>query len=110
MCDGIQGCPMPFWPFQKKKAAPVENAPHAQVYERGSEKTAEVLADTSHKESTDFKDAMALFGGDTTEEKVEWLHHTDGYWYRKKPDGSVDPNPHILDANGNKVPFSEQGQ
>ena len=79
MCDGIQGCAMPFWPFKKKKAAPVENALHTQVYERGSEKTAEVLADTSHKESTDFKDAMALFAKADAEEKTDHLyfHHDD---------------------------------
>jgi hypothetical protein len=110
MCDGIQGSFMPFWPFKKKKAVPVENISGIQVYEKGSEKTAEVLADTSHTESTDYKDAMALFAGDTTEEKTEWLHHTDGYWYRKKPDGSIDPNAYILDAAGNRVPFSEPDQ
>ena len=110
MCDGIQGWSMPFWPFKKKKSTLVEEVPRTQVYKRGSEKTAEVLTDTSHTESVDYKDAMVLFAGADAEEKTDWLHHTDGYWYRKKPDGSIDPSAHILDANGNKVPFSEQGQ
>jgi len=110
MCDGIQDCFMPFWPFKKRKAAPVEENPEPQVYERGTEKTAEVLSDTSHTESTNYKDAMALFGDGSTEDKAEWLHHTDGYWYKKKADGSFDQIPHIIDANENKVPFSAQGQ
>ena len=101
---------MPLWPFKKKEVVAIEEVPRTQVYEKGTENTAEVLADTSHKESTNYKDAMALFGGKKTEEQIEWLHHTDGYWYKKKSDGSYDSNPHVLDSSGNIVPFNVQDQ
>lgn len=87
----------------------MDEAPPAKLYSRGDENTAESLADKSHTSAANYKAAMELFG-ETQPEKVEWIHHTDGYWYQKKPDGSFNPVAHILDAEGNKIPFNVQGQ
>lgn len=39
--------------------------------------------------------------------QLEWVLHTDGYWYKKYEDGSFDPVAYILDTDGNKIPFNE---
>jgi hypothetical protein len=35
-----------------------------------------------------------------------WVHHTDGYHYKKKVDGSFDATPHIKNNNGSYIPYS----
>lgn len=101
---------MPIWPFKNKASKLAEESPAPIAYSIGEENTAEELSDTSHKEDSDYKAAMALFGGSNEEgskdAKGEWINHTDGYWYLKKPDGSFEPIPHLEDAEGNKVPFT----
>ena len=35
-----------------------------------------------------------------------WVHHTDGYHYKKKGDGSFDATPHVKNNNGTYIPYS----
>jgi len=35
-----------------------------------------------------------------------WIHHTDGYHYKKKADGSFDATPHVKNNNGTYIPYS----
>jgi hypothetical protein len=74
--------------------------------------------------------AVSLFGnGDTTIKRAEeqsqfyegivdssrhepptqidftWIHHSDGYHYKKKQDGSFDPVPHQKNDDGTYVPY-----
>ena len=35
-----------------------------------------------------------------------WIHHTDGYHYKKKADGSFDATPHVKNNNGKYIPYS----
>ena len=35
-----------------------------------------------------------------------WIHHTDGYHYKKKADGSFDATPHVKNNNGTYSPYS----
>ena len=121
----------PLWPFGKKKQ-PLqldEPEPQAIVYRKDSNTSEQTLSDTSHRESNDYKSAVALFGnGATTVKRAEeqsqfyegivdsgkpqkkeeftWVHHSDGYHYKKKTDGSFDPVPHQKQANGIYVPYA----
>jgi hypothetical protein len=122
----------PFWPFGKKKQ-PLqldEPEPQAIVYRKDSGSAEETLADSSHRKSDDYMAAVSLFGnGDTTIKRAEeqsqfyegivdsstrkpttqenftWVHHTDGYHYKKKSDGSFDPIPHKKNNDGTYVPY-----
>ena len=100
---------MRFWPFKRKSLPQIEESPQPKLYSRGDEATAESLADKSHTNAENYKAAMQLFG-ESQPEQVEWINHTDGYWYQKNSDGSFNPVPHILDAEGNKIPFNGQDQ
>ena len=35
-----------------------------------------------------------------------WVHHTDGYHYKKNADGSFEPTPHTKSADGTYAPYS----
>lgn len=35
-----------------------------------------------------------------------WVHHTDGYHYKRMADGSFEPTPHILRPDGTYAPYS----
>jgi len=39
-------------------------------------------------------------------EKPEWVHHTDGYHYKKLSDGSFEATPHVKQGDGTYVPYS----
>ena len=39
-------------------------------------------------------------------ESFTWVHHTDGYHYKKKGDGSFEPTPHSKNSDGSYVPYS----
>ena len=121
----------PFWPFRKKETvAELNEAPPAPVvYKRGEDpnarKTIEADADA-------YKDALALFGDGSKEVKAasdqsvnydgvsastshtplvpepsfEWVHHTDGYHYKRLADGAFEPTPHTKNKDGNYTPYS----
>ena len=40
------------------------------------------------------------------EESFTWVHHTDGYHYKKNTDGSFEPTPHSKNADGSYVPYA----
>ena len=35
-----------------------------------------------------------------------WVHHTDGYHYKRRPDGSFEPTPHTKSGDGRYAPYS----
>ena len=43
--------------------------------------------------------------GEEVSENIEWINHSDGYWYKKNEDGSFASVAHILDEDENKIPF-----
>ena len=116
----------PFWPFGRKKEPDMLDEPEPQnvVYRKDAEKTQEVLADNSHRESVDYKSAVSLFGnGATTVKRAEeqsqyyegivdsaspkppsedftWIHHTDGYHYKRFSNGAFDTQPHKKNEDG----------
>jgi len=46
-------------------------------------------------------------GGDVpSDETVTWVHHTDGYHYKRHADGSFEPTPYTLGENGSYQPYS----
>ena len=170
------GRPMPpISPLGKKKEPDqLEEEPPAPImYKMGESASQQTLADETHKNSNDYKSALALFGGGATEvSKAEyqssqydgivsgdgqstsnasepaktsqklpeisvrtetpkqvqatppsipskpappkvpttpaftWIHHTDGYHYKKKADGSFDPVPHVKNNSGSYIPYS----
>lgn len=40
------------------------------------------------------------------EPEIDWVHHTDGYHYQRRSDGSFDPVAHIQDEQGAYHPYS----
>ena len=120
----------PFWPFKRSKKNSMEldeAAPEAIVYRKNEEVHTEKHAQSIERNDEAYKDALALFGnGDTTvtasenvadqydgvtdttlpEEDSQWVHHTDGYHYKKKPDGTFLPTAHVKQDDGSYVPYS----
>ena len=120
----------PFWPFKRSKKNSMEldeEPPEAIVYRKDEEVHSEKHAQSIERNDAAYKDALALFGdGDTTvtastniadlydgvtdasasESTSEWVHHTDGYHYEKKADGSFEPTPHVKQSDGSYVPYS----
>ncbi|MGB2037599.1 MAG: hypothetical protein ACPHX8_03965 [Candidatus Poseidoniaceae archaeon] len=120
----------PFWPFKRSKNKSIEldeKPPEAIVYRKNEEVHTEKHAQSVERNDAAYKDALALFGGgDTTvtasanvadqydgvtdndkpKSTVEWFHHTDGYYYEKKDDGSFLPTPHVKQADGSYVAYS----
>ena len=35
-----------------------------------------------------------------------WVHHTDGYHYKQRADGSFEPTPHVRQEDGTYAPYS----
>ena len=120
----------PFWPFKRSKKNSLEldeAAPEAIVYRKNEEVHTEKHAQSIERNDEAYKDALALFGnGDTTvtasenvadqydgvtdttlpEEDSQWVHHTDGYHYKKKADGTFLPTAHVKQEDGAYVPYS----
>lgn len=120
----------PFWPFNKKKEPEMldDPVPQTVVYRKDSVATQELLADNSHRESVDYKAAVSLFGnGEETVKRAEeqsqyyegivdaaptsvvspdftWIHHTDGYHYKKFSNGTFDAQPHQKSQDGTYTP------
>jgi hypothetical protein len=120
----------PFWPFKRSKKNSMELdevAPEAIVYRKNEEVHTEKHAQSIERNDEAYKDALALFGnGDTTvtasenvaddydgvtdgslpEEGSQWVHHTDGYHYKKNADGTFLPTAHVKQEDGSYVPYS----
>jgi hypothetical protein len=171
----------PIWPFGKKKEPEGldEEPPAPIMYKKGDRDSQQILSDETHKNSNDYKSALALFGGGATEvnkaedqstqydgvvsgdgqlststsspsqtsqklpdlttrkevpKKVQttppvvtskpvvpskpappavpktpaftWVHHSDGYHYKKKSDGSFEATPHVKNNSGSYIPYS----
>ncbi len=120
----------PIWPFKKKAALDEPIAAEVMEYQRGDDgKTEATLTDRSHVEGSDFQDAMFALSQPhigtpeagqpvASTEVVEdiplpkskpdeqWVQNTDGYWYKKKADGSFESTAYVENSSGEKVPYS----
>ncbi len=120
----------PFWPFKRsnKNEEVVDETPPAPiVYRKGQDVHTEKHSSLEERDESAYKDALALFGGgDTTvvasnnvadeydgvgnEPSVEstsvespifeWVHHSDGYHYKKLSDGTFEPTAYVRNADG----------
>ena len=43
----------------------------------------------------------------TIDDASNWLHHTDGYWYRKDGAGGFEATAHTKESDGTFAPYSE---
>ena len=120
----------PFWPFKrsnKKEEVIDETPPAAIVYRKGQDVHTEKHSTTKERNESAYKDALALFGGgdttvvassnvageydgvtnEPTDETIheakpsfEWVHHSDGYHYKKLSDGAFEPTAYVKNADG----------
>ncbi|CAI8351906.1 MAG: Uncharacterised protein [Candidatus Poseidoniaceae archaeon] len=120
----------PFWPFKRtsKKEEVIDEMPPAPiVYRKGQDVHTEKHSTTEERNESAYKDALALFGGGDTmvvassnvvdeydgvsneqtdettleaEPEFEWVHHSDGYHYKKFSDGAFEPTAYVKNADG----------
>ena len=57
-------------------------------------------SDVSSSEASSTADESA------SEPSHTWVHHTDGYHYKQRGDGSFEPTPHVKQADGTYAPYS----
>ncbi len=125
----------PLWPFGKKKQ-PLsldEEAPAPIMYRKTDE--TEEKQEQSKQQQEDYKAALSFFGsGDATvhraeeqsqrydglvasadtlvetkqpqEGEITWIHHTDGYHYKRRADGTFDPVAHTKNSEGVYQPYA----
>lgn len=125
----------PFWPFAKKKKllSLNEAAPEPVVYRKTGDEG--IKSTSTVQQKADYKAALSFFGeGQDTVKKAEeqsqyydgisasnpvphqpsasfpssfdWVHHTDGYHYKRLDNGSFDPIPHVKNGDGTYQPYS----
>ena len=120
----------PFWPFKRtnKKEEVIDETPPAPiVYRKGQDVHTEKHSATEERNESAYKDALALFGGgDTTvvassnvadeyagmstepvsvtelesEASFEWVHHFDGYHYKKLSGGAFESTAYVKNSDG----------
>lgn len=120
----------PFWPFKraKKNEEAIDESPPAPiVYRKGQDVHTTKHSTSQVRDESAYKDALALFGdGETTvvasgiiadkydgvsneptpdtpkqfEPTFEWIHHSDGYHYKKLSDGQFEPTPYVKNGDG----------
>ena len=120
----------PFWPFKRtnKKEEVIDETPPAPVvYRKGQDVHTVKHSITEERNESAYKDALALFGGgDITvtassnvadeydgvsnepapesapviEPAFEWVHHSDGYHYKKLSDGAFESTAYVKNADG----------
>jgi len=120
----------PFWPFKrtKKKEEVIDETPPTPiVYRKGQDVHTAKHSSMEERNESAYKDALALFGGGDTSvvassnvadeydgvsnEPVnasvpedtpafEWVHHSDGYHYKKLSDGAFEPTAYVKNADG----------
>ena len=107
----------PIWPFKKKQVEQEEEPERLMsTYDNIGDKANE----TSHKDSQDYKAALALFGngseslnaaeeqsakydgvsGSSPETKFEWVENTDGYHYKLLSNGAYEQTAYIRYEDG----------
>ena len=104
----------PLWPF-KKKAVVEEQPPSSIAYDRNTDHSAKILADTSNTDNQDYKAAMAALSNPHLEAPTEqssavpereYIQSNDGYWYLKSADGSFETEAYVKNEDGTFQPFS----
>jgi hypothetical protein len=129
-----EGMP-PIWPFGKKKEplSLEEEAPAPVIYKKTADVGIE--STSTDQQHADYKAALSFFGnGQDTVKKAEeqsqhydgisgtqsnsaepttvapppfnWVHHTDGYHYKRLDDGTFDPVAHVKNDDGTYQPYS----
>ena len=63
-------------------------------------------ASPSEGESPSTVDSSDNAENSPVEEDVTWIHHTDGYHYKQRADGSFEPTPYTLGEDGSYQPYS----
>lgn len=107
----------PIWPFKKKHVEEEEEPERLMsTYDNIGDKANE----TSHKDSQDYKAALALFGngsanlnaaeeqsakydgvtGSSPETEFEWVENTDGYYYKLLSNGEYEQTAYIKNEDG----------
>lgn len=128
-------CMPPIWPFGKKKEplSLEEEAPAPVIYKKTADVGIE--STSTDQQKADYKAALSFFGnGQDTVKKAEeqsqhydgisgtqsnpaksttvapppatWVHHTDGYHYKRLDDGTFDPLAHVKNDDGTYQPYS----
>ena len=64
-----------------------------------------VTADSTPAEATE-NDTQKADGSEAEPEAFTWVHHTDGYHYKRNSDGSFSPTPHTKNEDGTYSPYS----
>ena len=121
-------CPLLAIQADEQKEEVLDETPPAPiVYRKGQDVHTEKHSTTEERNESAYKDALALFGGgDTTvvassnvadeydgvsndsttestpetEPAFEWVHHSDGYHYKKLSDGAFEPTAYVKNADG----------
>ena len=97
------------------------------MYRKNQEVHTEKHSTSLERDEDAYKDALALFGGGETTvnasknvaddydgvtdqsstpsavnvaEQFEWIHHTDGYHYKKMGNGQFEPTPYVKNEDG----------
>ena len=93
------------------------------MYRKGQDVHTEKHSTSQERDESAYKDALALFGGGETtvvastnvadaydgvsnespEENppsFEWVHHSDGYHYKKLSDGQFEPTAYVKNSDG----------
>ncbi len=120
----------PFWPFKraKKNEDTFDETPPAPiVYRKDQDVHTEKHSTSVERDENAYNDALALFGGGDTsivasvnaadqydgasnenpqatsleeESNFEWIHHTDGYHYKKLKSGQFEPTAYTKNSDG----------
>lgn len=108
----------PIWPFKKKQIVEQEEPERLMsTYENIGDKA----NDTSHKDSQDYKAALALFGNgsenleaaedqsdkydgitsnSSNQQEFEWVENTDGYFYKLLANGEYEQTAYVRNQDG----------
>ena len=77
--------------------------------------TTEVAPDSSPESAPEYQSETSLTtpsepastnSDDRMDDESNWLHHTDGYWYRKDGAGGFEATAYIRGPDGTFTPFS----
>lgn len=131
-CGRFRKAMPPIWPFGKKKQPLqlAEEPPAPVIYRKTGDQG--ISSGSTDQQKKDYKAALSFFGNGNetveratdqskhydgvvassqpatpaTKEVVDWHHHTDGYHYKKLPDGAFDPVPYVRSQDGTYTPYS----
>ena len=71
-----------------------------------SEGADEVMSSGQKNAETEDVGAVEAAPPSKEDAAFSWVHHTDGYHYKQRADGSFEPTPHIKNQDGTYSPYS----